>query len=64
MKDILKDRHIGISEKDEAKMLEIIGVKSLNELIDQTVPQNIRLDKPIELPEPLTEYQYSQHIAM
>ncbi len=63
MKDMLKGRHIGVSEKEEAQMLQLIGVKSLEELIDQTIPNDIRLKNPIELPEPLTEHQFAKHIA-
>ena len=37
------NRHIGISESDVPAMLEAIGVKSIDELIDQTIPANIRL---------------------
>jgi len=58
-----KGRHIGVSEKEEAQMLQLIGVKSLDELIDQTIPNDIRLKNPIELPEPLTEHQFAKHIA-
>ena len=43
--DLLACRHIGISEKDEEKMLRKIGVGSLDELIDKTIPANIRLKK-------------------
>jgi len=63
MKDLLQARHIGVSEQDEAFMLQTVGVKSLDELIDQTIPASIRLNKSIELPEPLTEHQYAEHIA-
>jgi glycine dehydrogenase len=63
MKDMLKGRHIGVSEKDEALMLQTIGVNSLDELIKQTIPSDIRLQQPLELPEPLTERQYAAHIA-
>jgi glycine dehydrogenase len=63
MKDLLQTRHIGISEQDEALMLHSIGVNSLDEIIDETIPASIRLEKPIELPEPLTERQYAEHIA-
>ncbi len=63
MTDFLTNRHIGISESDEEKMLQTIGVKSLDELVEQTIPSNIRLTEKIELPEPLTERQYSEHIA-
>jgi len=63
MKDLLQARHIGISEIDEAFMLQEIGVKNIEELIAQTIPSSILLEKPIELPEALTERQYAEHIA-
>jgi len=62
MKDLLQARHIGISEKDEAFMLQVIGVETLDELIAQTIPASIRLDEAIELPEALTERQFAEHI--
>lgn len=61
--DLLAYRHIGIDEKDEKKMLEKIGVGTLDELIDQTLPSNIRLTHPLALPPAMTEHEYSQHIA-
>ena len=63
MKDLLQARHIGISEQDEAIMLQVIGAKNIDELIEQTIPASIRLKEDIELPEPLTERQYAEHIA-
>src|SRR5665647_205668 len=63
MKDLLQARHIGISEKDEAIMLQTIGVNNLDELITQTIPSSIRLSEAIEIPEALTERQYAEHIA-
>ena len=63
MKDLLQNRHIGISEKDEAFMLQTVGVNNLDELIAQTIPSSILLKEPIELPEALTESQYAGHIA-
>ena len=63
MKDLLQARHIGVSGKNEAFMLQKIGVNSLDELIDQTIPASIRLQDVIELPEALTERQYAEHIA-
>ena len=63
MKDLLKARHIGVSEQDEAFMLQAVGAKSIDELIDQTIPASIRLKEAIVLPEPLTERQYAEHIA-
>ena len=63
MKDMLRSRHIGISENDEAQMLRTIGANSLDELIAQTIPSNIRLAESLELPDPLTERQFAEHIA-
>ncbi|MDO4165590.1 MAG: aminomethyl-transferring glycine dehydrogenase [Bacteroides sp.] len=61
--DTLANRHIGINEEDEAQMLRKIGVNSLDELIDKTLPANIRLKKPLALPAAMTEYEFGQHIA-
>ena len=61
--DLLACRHIGINEKDEEQMLRRIGVKSLDELIDKTIPANIRLKEPLALPEAMTEYEFAKHIA-
>ena len=61
--DFLAPRHIGISEQDEARMLQAIGVNSLDELIDQTIPADIRLPQPLNLPLPLTERRYAEHVA-
>ena len=47
------NRHVGISAEDIPSMLKAIGVSSVDELIDQTIPGNIRLKKPLNLPEPM-----------
>ena len=51
-------RHIGPSAEDAAHMLKVIGESSLDNLIDQTIPANIRLQRPLELDVPLSEYDY------
>ena len=61
--DLLASRHIGINEQDTAIMLRKIGVNSLDELINQTIPANIRLKEPLALTSPLTEYEFGKHIA-
>ena len=43
-------RHIGPSAAETQEMLDAIGVKSLDALIDQTVPESIRLRRPLGLP--------------
>ena len=55
-------RHIGPRNEEIQMMLDKIGVSSLNELIDQTVPANIRLEKPLQLASGLTERQYYRRI--
>lgn len=59
-----KTRHIGISAEDEKKMLAKIGVKSLDELIDQTIPKNIRIEGKLRLPEALSEHEYAEEMAL
>ena len=54
----LKSRHIGLTEQDQQQMLEVIGVKSVDELIAQTMPADILLEEPLDLDEPLTEQEH------
>uniref|UniRef100_UPI00359F4996 glycine dehydrogenase n=1 Tax=Brunnivagina elsteri TaxID=1247191 RepID=UPI00359F4996 len=51
-----QQRHIGVSESQLRKMLEIMGISSVDELIDRTVPENIRLSGSLNLAEAQTEY--------
>lgn len=55
-------RHIGPRSQEIDQMLKTIGVKSMDELIDQTVPKNIRLEKPLDLGPGLSERQYYRKI--
>ncbi len=48
-------RHIGIAPADVPAMIGMIGVESLDALIDQTVPEGIRLRTPMNLPEARSE---------
>ena len=57
-----KHRHIGLNEADKNKMLESIGLTSIDQLIDQTIPSDIRLKEPLSLPKALSE-QESETIA-
>ncbi len=49
-------RHVGPTDEDIAAMLETLGYESLDQLIDTVVPDGIRLDKPLDTGEPLTEH--------
>lgn len=61
--DQLVNRHVGITEADEQLMLQKIGVKSLDELIEKTIPSDIRLSQPLSLPKAMTEYEFAKHIT-
>ncbi|MCB9350664.1 MAG: aminomethyl-transferring glycine dehydrogenase [Lewinellaceae bacterium] len=56
--DRFVNRHIGINEQELQEMLQAIGVPSLDQLIDKTVPPAIRMDRELALPEAITEYEY------
>ncbi len=49
-------RHIGPNSDDIQQMLDVLGFSNLDAFIDQTVPQGIRLNKPLQLPEAQSEY--------
>ncbi|WP_027880246.1 aminomethyl-transferring glycine dehydrogenase [Mesoflavibacter zeaxanthinifaciens] len=55
-------RHIGPRENDIKEMLQTIGAESIEQLIYETIPSNIRLEKDLGLDEAMTEYEYSTHI--
>ena len=57
------NRHIGVTSEDTTVMMQAIGVDSIEALIEQTIPPDIRLPKSLELPEPLTEREFAEHIA-
>ena len=55
-------RHIGPRGESVKEMLNDVGVESLGQLIYETIPDDIKLEKKLNLPEPLTEFEYSNHI--
>ncbi|MDJ0562681.1 MAG: glycine dehydrogenase (aminomethyl-transferring), partial [Microcystis sp. M49629_WE12] len=54
--DSFVNRHIGPTETEIEKMLAVLGVATVEELIAQTVPSGIRLQKSLNLPPALSEY--------
>ncbi len=52
------DRPIGPRHSDLNAMLKTIAAKSLDEMIDQVVPANIRLPKPLSVGEPMSEVEF------
>jgi len=56
-------RHIGPRETDLQHMLKTIGVDSIEQLVYETLPDDIRLKTPLNLDPAMTEYEYSNHIT-
>ena len=56
-------RHIGPKEENLKEMLQTIGADSLEQLIYETIPDDIRLKQPLNLPKALSENQYAEHIG-
>ncbi len=55
-------RHNGIRKEQVASMLKTIGVDSIDTLINQTIPANIRLGSELPLAKGISEYAYMQKI--
>ncbi|MVM32225.1 aminomethyl-transferring glycine dehydrogenase [Spirosoma sp. HMF4905] len=53
-----EDRHHGQTDAALTEMLKTVGVQSIDQLIEQTVPEIIRLKKSLNLPEPKSEMQF------
>jgi glycine cleavage system P protein (glycine dehydrogenase) len=51
-------RHIGPDETETQEMLAAIGLGSLDELVDKTVPSGIRLNKKLNIASPMSEFEY------
>ncbi|MFA5826336.1 MAG: glycine dehydrogenase (aminomethyl-transferring), partial [Gallionellaceae bacterium] len=62
MTDQFVTRHNGSNAQDVQAMLNKINAPSLDALIDQTVPATIRLKKPLNLPEGMSEHAFLQHL--
>ncbi|MDH6534056.1 glycine dehydrogenase (aminomethyl-transferring) [Parabacteroides sp. 52] len=57
------NRHVGITAEDIPAMLEAVGAQSLDQLIEQTIPANIRLEKAMDLPDAMTERELAEHLG-
>ena len=60
--DKFVNRHNGPRKSELPGMLKVIGADSLDQLIDKTVPANIRLNKKLALPEAMSEYEYLNYL--
>lgn len=62
LSDKFASRHNGPRDNELPQMLKVIGVNTLDELINKTVPTSIMLEKPLRLPEAMSEFEYLNHI--
>ena len=56
------NRHIGLTDNDIEKMVDVCGTQTLDELIDKTVPDSIRSLRALNLPTAMTEFELSEHM--
>jgi glycine dehydrogenase len=62
MHDAFQSRHIGPDDDDRDGMLHAIGVHTIDDLVDQTIPRDIRLTTPLNLPPADTEAGYLRRL--
>lgn len=55
-------RHIGPRKEELAAMFNSIGVENMGQLMFETIPDEIKLERPLNLPPALSEYEFAQHI--
>lgn len=60
--DVFALRHIGIREEDFQHMLKTVEVENLEQLISETIPDDIRLKQSLELDAPMSEHEFLTHI--
>ncbi len=60
--DRFVNRHIGPDEKEVNEMLKVVNASSLDELINETIPQQIRLKNELTLDEPVSEYEFLKNL--
>ena len=51
-------RHIGVNQEEQEAMLHVIKATSLDQLIDETIPEDIRSDRVLNLPPAMTEFEF------
>ncbi len=57
-------RHIGPSENDLQYMLKTIGAETMDQLIFETIPNDIRLKSDLDLEPAMTEFEFANHIKV
>ncbi len=62
--DVFASRHIGIREEDLQQMLKTVEVENLEQLIFETIPNDIRLKEPLDLPKAMSEHEFLSHLQL
>lgn len=62
--EAFENRHIAPNADDTKKMLETVGVNTLDQLIEETVPAKIRLKNPLNLPQAQSEFDYLNNLKI
>src|SRR5262245_38713170 len=57
-----QSRHIGPGEGDLDEMLKVVGAPSIEGLMDEAIPDRIRLQQPLDVPPGVSEYQYLEDL--
>mgnify|MGYP000309576976 FL=1 len=60
--DRFENRHIGPSKNELEEMAKFCGFESVDDLINHTIPKNIRTSESLDIGEPLTELEYLQEL--
>ena len=62
--DLFASRHIGIRDEDFQHMLKTVETDSLEQIIKETIPTDIRLAKPLQLSDAMSENEFLSHIQL
>src|SRR5690625_7507233 len=61
-KELFRTRHLGPDPQQVTEMLSAIKADSLQQLMEETIPAQIRLKKPLNLPDALSEEEYLDYL--
>jgi len=61
-KENFSERHVGPNSSELKKILNAIGVKSIDHLLNDTIPDSIRINKKLNLPNSITEHEFLKEI--
>ena len=59
---LFTQRHIGPNSSEKREMLTTIGEDSIDDLVNKTIPEQIRMSSELNIPEALSEQEYLNHI--